>query len=81
MSLMIYYIPEARDQYAKDRQRAFEQIAAHFGVTTDDVVTSEFVQFTEAVYIAGRGRDPVAVIIDHMKVIRDRRDWTHEPRI
>lgn len=79
MSLMIHYVKTATDAYAKDRQHAFELIAIKFGVTTDDIVTQEFVRFTEVVSLHGSD-DPVALIIDHMKVIRDRR-WTHEPRI
>ena len=77
---MINYIATATDAYAKDRAHAFELIAKKFSVTVDDIVTQDFVRFTEVAYLYSVSVHPVALIIDHMKVIHDRR-WTHEPRI
>ena len=77
MSLMINYIATATDAYARDRAHAFELIAKKFSVDVEDLRTQDFVRFTELVTIQGV---EVALIIDHMKVIHDRR-WTHEPRI
>lgn len=70
MSLQVNYLSVYEDQYARDRAHALDLISKKFKVHVWDLIAEDWVRFTELVSINGQ---PAAVIIDHMKVIRDRR--------